>query len=144
MHRQHRRTVIVLTKTKGVFYTTNGGTAWTNVSPGLPSGSANPAAFLCARRPVNPAPFGAGDLYLVGSDGNNTTGFGYYTLSTTTGAIDRFSDTTILLYTSSVSRIVVDGPNVLIGTNFNGLWRGVFSQVTGQILSGTNQYWIHE
>ena len=139
--------VIVLTKTSGVFYTTTSATVtpnsgWSHFSD-QPQGSANPASFLCAAGPVNP--LGTNDLYLIGSDGNNTTGFGYYTLSVSTGAYSRFSDTTILLYTSSVSHILVDSQNnVLMGTNYNGLWRGVFDPGSGQILNGTNQYWIHE
>jgi len=33
---------------------------------------------------------------------------------------------------------------VLLGTNGQGVWRGVVSTVNGEILTGTNQYWIHE
>jgi hypothetical protein len=38
----------------------------------------------------------------------------------------------------------VDGDNVLMGTNYNGLWRAVFNLTNGQVLNGTNLYWIHE
>jgi hypothetical protein len=59
--------------------------------------------------------------------------------------MSRFGDSTILLYTSSVSRIAVDNlypqENVLMGTNVNGLWRGTFDG-TGNLASG--QSWVHE
>jgi len=129
----HPGVVIITTKTSGVFYTTNSGGTWSHAGADVPSGSSNPASYLAAAGPIDTL----GDKYLIGSDG-----FGYYTLSLSTG-LTRFQDTTILLYTSSVSKILVDGSNVLMGTNFNGLWRAVFD-ANGVVASGTNQYWIHE
>lgn len=127
------------TKTRGIFYSLNSGSTWINLTDS-PSGSSStyPAGFLCVAGPVDTGT----RYYLAGSDG-----FGYYTLDTVGSTWTRFGDSTILLYTSSVRRIVVDTAgqgNVLIGTNRNGLWRAVFDTTTGTVLNGTNQYWIHE
>jgi hypothetical protein len=118
-------------KTSGIYFSSDGAT-WAHIGADL-NGSAQ-MAYLCAAGPVDPG----NNIYLVGADG-----FGYYTLNFGAGSWSRFGDTTILLYTSSVSRIVFDGPNsnVLMGTNLNGLWRGVFDS-TGALASG--QSWTHE
>ena len=142
--------VFIATKTRGVFFTKDGGATWTRILAETPQGSSNPASFLTVAGPVDVSAVPPNDKYHVGSDGTNSLGFGYYTLSLSASTLTRFPDTTILLYSSSVSRILVDTTstpgfvNVLLGTNFNGLWRGVFDPTTGQILSGTNLYWIHE
>jgi hypothetical protein len=133
-----RSVVFVATKTNGIFFTKNRGVAWTHIAADVPQGASKAAPFLTVTGPVDDLA-ATPDKYLVGSDG-----FGYYTLSLGAGTVSRFSDTTILLYTCSVSRILVENGNVLMGTNLNGLWRAVFDRNTGLILSGTNQYWIHE
>jgi hypothetical protein len=133
--------VFVTTKTSGVFFTNNGGASWTRIGADTPTGSPNPSSYLTVAGPVDSGK----RYYLVGSDG-----FGYYTLDSQLNSMSRFGDTTILLYSSSVSRILVDAlttppyVNVLMGTNLNGLWRAVFDPTSGQVLSGINQYWIHE
>jgi hypothetical protein len=123
--------VFLTMKTSGIYFSSDGAT-WAHIGADL-NGSAQ-MAYLCAAGPVDPG----NNIYLVGADG-----FGYYTLNFGAGSWSRFGDTTILLYTSSVSRIVFDGPNsnVLMGTNLNGLWRGVFDS-TGALASG--QSWTHE
>lgn len=133
-----RGVVFVATQTNGIFLTKDGGTTWIHIGADFPQGSSKAAPFLTVAGPIDDLA-GTPDKYLVGSDG-----FGYYTLSLSAGTVSRFSDTTILLYTCSVSRILVENGNVVIGTNLNGLWRAVFDRTSGQILSGTNQYWIHE
>ena len=130
--------VFFVTQTNGIFFTKTGGATWTHIPAEVPSGASKAAPFLTVAGPIDDLA-GTPDKYLVGSDG-----FGYYTLSLSAGTLSRFSDTTILLYTCSVSRILVENGNVLMGTNLNGLWRAVFDRTTGLILSGTNQYWIHE
>ncbi len=143
--------IFVTMKRNGVFYSQDYGTTWTQLTDS-PAGSSStyPAGFLCAAGPVDGS---NGTVYLVGSDG-----YGYYTVTTSPStplppyaSWGRFGDSTILLYTSSVRRIVVDNApssqeDVFMGTNLNGLWRGVFNNTlgSGTVLNGTNQYWIHE
>jgi hypothetical protein len=134
--------VFVTTKTRGIFFTKDGGTTWSNVSDDSPSGGTGSAGFLAVGGPVDPA--GSHTTYLAGSDL-----FGYYTLSVSgSGSLSRFGDTTITLYSSSVSQILVDNVggqlNVFLGTHGNGLWRAAFNPSTGDVLTGTNEYWIHE
>ncbi len=131
----------ITTRAEGIFYT-NHGTGWVPFTPDHENGS-TPVSYLCVGGPVGTDGVALNDIYLAGSDG-----YGYYTLSTgTNGGMTRYSNTTIILYTSSISRIAVDGgglpaySNVLMGTNANGLWRGVFD-TTGNLASG--QSWVQE
>ncbi len=130
--------VFVVTKSTGIFYTVTNGSSWIHIDADQP-GTANPLSYLCVAGPVDSGK----SLYLVGSDGG-----GYYTLNVSAGTWSRFGDTTILLYFASVANILVDNnggqENVLFGTNAQGVWRGVFDTNLGEILTGTNQYWIHE
>jgi hypothetical protein len=93
----------------------------------------NTVEYLAVAGPVN----GAGNKYLVGSDG-----YGYYTLDISTMKLTRFDDNTILLYSSAVRRILVDGTTVLMGTAGNGLWSATFNPATGDLASDTA--WVHE
>jgi len=124
--------VFLATKLNGIWWSQNSGATWNHISPDQ-QGSVT-VSYLCVAGPVD----SGNDKYLVGSDG-----YGYYTLSISGNNISRFGDSTILLYTSSVSRIAWDSTNsnVLMGTNANGLWRGVFDS-TGALASG--QSWTHE
>lgn len=124
--------VFLATKLNGIYWSPNQGGTWNHISPDQ-QGSVT-VSYLCVTGPVD----SGNDKYLVGSDG-----YGYYTLSISGSNISRFGDSTILLYTSSVSRIAWDNvnSNVLMGTNANGLWRGVFDS-TGALASG--QSWTHE
>jgi len=120
------------TKKNGVFFTTNGGTTWNQITAPI-VGSAT-VSYLCVAGPIDGA---TSDKYLVGSDG-----YGYYTLSISGNSLSRFGDSTVSLYSESVARILVDGVNVFMGTNANGLWRAVFDTNAGALASG--QAWIHE
>ncbi len=83
---------------------------------------------------------GPNDAYLVGSDG-----YGYFSLSFAAAKANspttftQFSDSTIALYTASVSRIVDDNGMILMGTNGAGLWRASFNPATGAISSAWDQ-----
>jgi len=123
--------VFVATKTNGVYYSTNSGGTWAHINPDV-VGTAT-VSYLTVAGPVD----SGNDKYLVGSDG-----YGYYTLSISAGTMSRFGDSTIALYSASVSRIALDGSNVLMGTNGKGLWRAVFDPTTGALASG--QSWINE
>jgi hypothetical protein len=124
-------TVIVLTKSNGVFYSLNAGGAWTQVQPDH-QGTVT-VSYLSAAGPIAPS------VYLVGSDG-----YGYYTLNTGSATLSRFGDSTIALYAASVSRIVLDPGNsvVLMGTNSKGLWRTVYDASGNVPASGYS--WINE
>jgi|SRR5271157_2312849 len=134
--------VFLATRQSGIIWTSNG-SVWNTISPDHVNGN-TPVSYLCVAGPVGTDGSAPNDIYVAGSDG-----FGYYTLSTSGGGLSRYGNTTIILYTSSVSRITVDtggSPtyyNVLMGTNANGLWRGVFDPTTsGQLASG--QSWVQE
>ncbi|HTZ52396.1 MAG TPA: hypothetical protein VMF68_12090 [Spirochaetia bacterium] len=124
--------VIVATKSNGVYYSLNGGGAWTQVQPDH-QGSVT-VSYLC----VSPAI--ATGIYLVGSDG-----YGYYTLNTSAGTLSRYGDSTTALYSASVSRIVLDTSSnvVLMGTNAKGLWRTVYDSGNGNV-PASGQSWINE
>jgi hypothetical protein len=128
--------VFLATKGSGIIWTPNGGTTWNHIGGDVVNTAA--VSYLCVAGPADGA---TADKYLVGSDG-----YGYYTLSVSgnsgQGSISRFGDATVSLYVQSVSRILVDGSNVLMGTNANGLWRSVFDTTTGSLASG--QSWVHE
>jgi hypothetical protein len=128
------RRVFLATRLHGIYWSQSGG-AWNQI--GADQQGSVTVSSLCVAGPVDSP---GGVVYLVGSDG-----YGYYTLNTSTNSMSRFGDSTILLYTSSVSRIAVDNlypqENVLMGTNVNGLWRGTFDG-TGNLASG--QSWVHE
>ena len=129
--------VFIATRLNGVYWSWDGtGNTWYNV--GADHQGSITVSSLCVAGPVD-SPNGV--VYLVGSDG-----YGYYTLTATgTGGMSRYGDTTILLYTCSIGRIAVDNTggqyNILMGTNANGLWRGVFDN-TGNLASGES--WIQE
>jgi len=123
--------VFVVTKSNGIYYSTDGGSTWPSHIGADVVGTAT-VGYLTVAGPVD----SGGDKYLVGSDG-----FGYYTLSISAGTMSRFGDSTIALYSASVSHIALDGANVLLGTNSKGLWRAVFDG-TGALASG--QSWINE
>jgi hypothetical protein len=124
--------VFVATKSSGIYYSGNGGTTWSHINPDV-VGTAT-VGYLTVAGPVD----SGNDKYLVGSEG-----YGYYTLSLSAGTVSRFGDSTIALYSASVSHISLDPANsvVLMGTNAKGLWRGVFDS-TGALASG--QSWINE
>jgi hypothetical protein len=120
--------VFVTSKAGGLYYTTNAGTSWTHIA--APTVSSVTVSLLSVGGPADTG----NDEYVVGSDG-----YGYYLLSLSGGTLTRFGDSTIALYTTSVRRVLVDGRNVLLGTNGAGLWRATFD--TSGALSGT---WTHE
>ena len=127
-------TVFVPSIRDGVNVSTDAGATWTAVTtPAI--GGTTPVSFLTVSATLNP---GTNTIYLAGSDG-----YGYYTLSTGTNpaTLTRQSSTTILLYGESVSKIIVDGSNVLMGTNLNGVWRTQFG-TDGNLQSGAS--WTHE
>jgi hypothetical protein len=128
--------VFLATKLNGIYWSPDGGTTWKQIGADVVNTAS--VSYLCFAGPADGA---TADKYLVGSDG-----YGYYTLSISgnggTGSISRFGDATVSLYVESVSRILVDGVNVLMGTNANGLWRSVFDTNTGALASG--QSWVHE
>ena len=134
--------VFILTRTKGVFFTPDHGTTWINPSDDAPSGGTGAAPFLSVGGPVDGT---NGNTYLFGSDGY---GYYYWNITADRQTFTRFDDTTITLYTASVANILVDNSlgqeNVLLGTNAQGVWRGVFSTSSAKVLTGTNEYWIHE
>ena len=127
--------VFLATKANGIYWSVRGA-SWNHIDHDQ-VGSVI-VSNLCVAGPADGA---TADKYLVGSDG-----YGYYTLSISgnngSGSISRFGDSTILLYSASVSRILVDGVNVLMGTNYRGLWRAVFDTTMGALASG--QSWTHE
>jgi hypothetical protein len=130
--------VFLATKLNGIYWLQEPGTSWNHISPDQ-QGSVT-VSYLCVTGPVGTDSSG-NIIYLAGSDG-----YGYYTVAIPPvgpGGMSRFGDSTILLFTSSVSRIAWDSANsnVLMGTNANGLWRGVFDS-TGALASG--QSWTHE
>jgi hypothetical protein len=125
--------VFVATKKSGIYYTTNSGGSWHNIP--ADEISSVTVSYLCVAGPADS--LGPKDLYLVGSDG-----YGYYTLSISTGNFDRFDDSTVTLHSHSVRRILVDGPDVFMGTNANGFWHAKFDEVTGDLAAG--QSWNHE
>jgi hypothetical protein len=108
--------VFVATKSNGIFYSTNSGGTWSHINPDV-VGTAT-VSYLAVAGPFDTA----NTMYLVGSDG-----YGYYTL-TIGGGLSRFGDSTVGLYSGSVSRIALDTTNnvVLMGTNSKGLWRTVY------------------
>ena len=123
--------VFVVTKSNGIYYSTDGGSTWPFHIGADVVGTVTVSCLTIAG-PVD----SGNDKYLVGSDG-----YGYYTLSVSAGTMSRFGDSTIALYSASVSHIALDGTNVLMGTNSKGLWRAVFDS-TGALASG--QSWINE
>jgi hypothetical protein len=126
--------VFVVTKSNGIFYSTDGGVTWpaaNHINPDV-VGTVT-VSYLTVAGPI------ASNIYLVGSDG-----YGYYTL-TIGGGISRYGDSTTLLYYGSVSRIVLDPTNyvVLMGTNSKGLWRTVYDPASGSV-PASGQSWINE
>jgi hypothetical protein len=126
--------VFIATKSDGILFTLDNGSTWHQIDPDQVGSVV--VSYLCVAGPVDS---GSGKTtYLAGSDG-----YGYYTLSTSgNGSLTRFDDSTIGLFSHSVSRILVDGANVLMGTHANSLWRAVFDTTTGDLASGES--WIHE
>ncbi|MGO9309267.1 MAG: hypothetical protein ACLQDL_09625 [Spirochaetia bacterium] len=137
--------IFLTTRQNGVYYYT--GASWNSIGPDHQNGN-TPVSYLCVAGPVGSDGIAPQDIYLVGSDG-----FGYYTMSTGGNSLSRYGNTTIILYTSSISRIAYDNSTgngiVLMGTNNSsstfqtggGLWRATFD-TTGNIASG--QSWIQE
>jgi hypothetical protein len=129
--------VFLATRQNGIYWSKDGGSNWYNIS--ADSQNNLPVSYLCVAGPVDSP---GGSVYIAGSDG-----YGYYTFTLSDSSLDhdRFGDSTILLYTSSVSCVAADNlgatNNVLMGTNANGLWRGVFDS-SGNLASG--QSWTHE
>jgi hypothetical protein len=121
--------IFIPTRDNGVYLTTGG--AWSQIPADDVNG--NTVGYLAVAGPVD----GAGNKYLVGSDG-----YGYYTLDISTMKLTRFDDNTILLYSSAVRRILVDGTTVLMGTAGNGLWSAIFNPATGDLKADTA--WVHE
>ena len=123
--------VVVCTKTNGVFYY-NG--TWHQVQPDH-QGTVT-VSYLCS------SPAIASGIYLIGSDG-----YGYYTLNTSNGTLSRYGDSTTVLYTAAVSRIVLDNSSgnhiVLMGTYSKGLWRTVYDPLGGSV-PASGQSWINE
>ena len=79
-----------------------------------------------------------GNVYLVGADG-----WGYYYLNVAAAHFTRFNDSTILLYSAAVRRILVDlvgrDNSVFMGTAGGGLWRASFNNGAPDANG-----WIHE
>ena len=122
--------VFLATKSNGIYYSIRGA-SWNHIGADVIGNVIVPNLSVAG-------PVDAGrDKYLVGSDG-----YGYYTLSISQNNISRFGDSTVALYIESVRRILVDGANVFMGTNGNGLWRAVFDTTLGQLAAG--QAWVHE
>jgi hypothetical protein len=122
--------VLIPTKSGGV-YLRDSAAIWSQIAADVING--NKVPYLTVAGPVD----GAGDKYLVGSDG-----YGYYTLSASAKTVARFSDNTIALYTTAVRRILTDSATVFMGTSGNGLWRATFDLSTGALKTDTA--WIHE
>ena len=125
--------VFVSTKKSGISYSTDGGNAWTAVAAALVSNAT--VGFLAVAGPADVS--GSGAVYLAGSDG-----YGYYTLSASANTLTRMADTTIALYSESVSTIAVDGTNVFMGTHGHGVWRATFDTATGTLAAASA--WTHE
>jgi hypothetical protein len=127
--------VFVATKTGGIWY--NDGT-WHQVKAPVINSVTVP--FLSVAGPID---LGTNHKYLVGSDG-----YGYFTFDITApaaSAFTQFADSTIALYSASISTILVDPTTpttVFMGTNNAGLWRASFDASTGALTAGTS--WTHE
>jgi hypothetical protein len=127
--------LFIPTKNAGVFFSPNQGVSWIHYQADNVNNTT--VGYLAVAGSVdNPAVPGAGDVYLVGADG-----YGYYYLSISLGTMTRFNDSTILLYSAAVRRILIDPANlsVFMGTAGGGLWRSTFYNGAPD-----NNGWIHE
>jgi hypothetical protein len=129
--------VFITTKNSGIYYSLNQGTSWQHINPDIVNNTTVP--YLAVAGSVDALT--GGDKYLVGADG-----FGYYYLSISANSIARFNDSTILLYTASVRRILIDWANapalsVFMGTAGGGVWRSTFN---GGVPDTTTVGWVHE
>lgn len=122
--------IFIPSKNGGVYYSPDRGSTWIQFEPD--SISSNTVGYLTVAGPVD-----GSDIYLVGADG-----YGYYYLSVSGRTLTRFNDSTILLYSAAVRRILIDpGISVFMGTAGGGLWRATFPTGTS---TPDNNGWIHE
>ncbi|MGA2479969.1 MAG: hypothetical protein ABSG63_14555 [Spirochaetia bacterium] len=126
--------IFIPSKLGGIYYSPDGGTTWGQYGPDNINN--NTVGYLCVAGPVDAVSPG-GNLYLVGADG-----WGYYYLNVSAGTFTRYNDSTTLLYSAAVRRILVDpaGNNsVFMGTAGGGLWRASFNSGAPDANG-----WIHE
>jgi hypothetical protein len=131
--------VFIPSKSGGVYYSSNNGVGGTWSQYGPDSINGNTVGYLCVAGPVDNT--SGGKEYLVGADG-----YGYYYMYVppATPSFTRYNDSTILLYSTAIRRIMVDSRtiwSVFMGTAGGGLWRATFN---GGVPDPSTVGWIHE